>query len=295
MAGRGGGAGTSRGTGNRGGAGAKGGGSAGCLLWLLVFSFIFLLFVINWGKISDTLQRTNFNEILKNQRQNDKGATVAPVKPAPKVDEPLVAAQPGNGQGTAAGGKGATPAKPQGAAPRAGDAIEVPQAEKTKPAKPASPSPVAAAERALTDAQPAKSRAATLYFVRIDDDGVIVRQDVSRLVPQSDSPLTDALVALVRGPNEDELRKHLVSLIPSGTKLISVRMQGTTAVVNLGEAFMYNHYGIEGYAGQLKQIVYTATSFPSVHDVQILIDGERHDYLGGEGVYIGRPLSRNSF
>jgi len=58
---------------------------------------------------------------------------------------------------------------------------------------------------------------------------------------------------------------------------------------------MYNHYGIEGYAGQLKQVVYTATAFPTVQDVQILIEGSKRDYLGGEGVFIGKPLSRNSF
>jgi spore germination protein GerM len=58
---------------------------------------------------------------------------------------------------------------------------------------------------------------------------------------------------------------------------------------------MYNHYGVEGYLAQLKQIVYTATTFPSVQDVQILVEGKQKDYLGGEGVYIGKPLSRNSF
>jgi spore germination protein GerM len=142
---------------------------------------------------------------------------------------------------------------------------------------------------------PQRSRGATLYFVRIDDDGVIVRQEVKRQIPASDQPLTDALAALIGGPSEDELRHHLLSLIPQGTKLLSAQVRGSTAYLNFNEAFMYNHYGIEGYAGQLKQIVYTATAFPSVQDVQILIEGERHDYLGGEGVYIGRPLSRNSF
>jgi len=131
--------------------------------------------------------------------------------------------------------------------------------------------------------------------VRIDDDGVIVRQEVKRQLPVSDSPLTDALGALLSGPNEDELRRRLVSLVPQGTKLLSAKVRGSTAFLNFNEAFMYNHYGIEGYAGQLKQIVYTATNFPTVQDVQFLIEGEKHDYLGGEGVYIGKPLSRSSF
>jgi spore germination protein GerM len=131
--------------------------------------------------------------------------------------------------------------------------------------------------------------------VRIDDDGVIVRQEVKRQISVSDSPLLDSLDALLKGPNEDELRHKLISLVPAGTKLLSAQVKGSTAVLNFNEAFMYNHYGIEGYAGQLKQIVFTATSFPNVQDVQILIEGEKHDYLGGEGVYIGRPLSRSSF
>lgn len=115
------------------------------------------------------------------------------------------------------------------------------------------------------------------------------------MVPISDSPLTDALSALLSGPSEGEIRSGLVSLIPRGTKLKSVTVRGSTALVDLGDGFMYNRYGPEGYGAQLKQIVYTATSFPSVQDVQILIDGQRKDYLGGEGVFIGKPLSRNSF
>ena len=140
-----------------------------------------------------------------------------------------------------------------------------------------------------------KMRTASLFFVRIEDDGAIVRQEVKRQIPSSDSPLSDSMAALLAGPNADEMRRSLVTLIPAGTKLISAQVRGGTVFLNFNEAFMYNHYGIEGYAGQLKQVVYTATSFPSVQDVQILIEGERHDYLGGEGVYIGKPLSRGSF
>jgi spore germination protein GerM len=124
---------------------------------------------------------------------------------------------------------------------------------------------------------------------------VIVRQEVKRQIADSDSPLLDSLDALLKGPTEDEIRKKLISLVPEGTKLLSAQVRGSTAYLNFNEVFMYNHYGIEGYAGQLKQVVYTATSFPTVQDVQILIEGEKHDYLGGEGVYIGKPLSRNSF
>jgi spore germination protein GerM len=56
---------------------------------------------------------------------------------------------------------------------------------------------------------------------------------------------------------------------------------------------MFNGYGAEGYVAQLRQIVWTATEFPNIHDVQILIEGRRIEFLG-ESIRIGRPISRDS-
>ncbi|QTQ17448.1 GerMN domain-containing protein [Treponema parvum] len=67
------------------------------------------------------------------------------------------------------------------------------------------------------------------------------------------------------------------------------------AFLNFSEEFEYNPYGVEGYLGQLMQIVYTATSFSTVDSVQFLIEGQKKDYLGSEGVWIGSPLARSSF
>ena len=278
------------------------GGNAGCIVWLILLCVVLLLFLLNWGKIQETLERTNFHEIVKTER--DSGGKPA----APKPEEPAPAARPGGGGDSAAEEPGVAvrppeprpdpAAEPESQAQSAKEPAAEPQAKpgaKTaEPAdKPASGKPAGAGPAAA--AKPARSRAATLYFVRIDDDGVIVRQEVKRQIPATDSPLTDSLAALLGGPSDEELRRKLMSLVPQGTKLLSAQVRGSTAYLNFSEAFMYNHYGIEGYAGQLKQVVYTATAFSTVQDVQILIEGERHDYLGGEGVYIGKPLSRNSF
>ena len=65
--------------------------------------------------------------------------------------------------------------------------------------------------------------------------------------------------------------------------------------LNFNDEFEFNTIGVEGYLGQLMQIVYTATAFPTVDSVQILISGEKKDYLGSEGVWIGSPLARSSF
>jgi germination protein M len=287
--------------------------NAGTVFWLAAIVIVLFIFALNWGKVQETLSRTNFHEIIKTNSASDKNP---PAATAPK------------GSGEQGGPRGAGPdaLSPDAAVPHAPTAA-VPETDATQtsagPKAQAKPEPPVAvptagaqgvqsaqgadqasqdAARGADAARPTKgaitavkTRLASLFFVRIDDDGVIVRQEVKRPIALSDSPLIDSLAALMKGPSEDEIRKHLVSLVPQGTKLLSAQVRGSTAFLNFNEAFMYNHYGIEGYAGQLKQVVYTATSFPTVQDVQILIEGERHDYLGGEGVYIGKPLSRNSF
>ena len=139
------------------------------------------------------------------------------------------------------------------------------------------------------------TRTALLYFVKVDDDGVITRHEVKRSIPASDSPLKDTISALLKGPNDDEMGKGLMTLIPAESRILSVRVRDSIAYINFNEAFMYNKYGIEGYAGQLRQIVYSATTFPTVKYVQFLIEGRIVDYLGGEGIFVGKPVSRTTF
>jgi spore germination protein GerM len=284
--------------------------NAGTVFWLAAIVIVLFIFALNWGKVQETLARTNFHEIIKTQNDGDAA------KVSPKA-EPL-AAKPGGASTKApikvppasaeSQGEQKTSVAPAPQVPQATSA-NLPENAQPRPSLPTTAKPKASVKpasassqekdqpsaRLPASAQTIKTRPATLFFVRIDDDGVIVRQEVTRQITVSDSPLLDSLAALLKGPSEAEIRKKLISLVPAGTKLLSAQVRGSTAFLNFNEAFMYNRYGIEGYAGQLKQVVYTATSFPTVQDVQILIEGEKHDYLGGEGVFIGKPLSRNSF
>lgn len=136
---------------------------------------------------------------------------------------------------------------------------------------------------------------AQLCFVLIDSDGSVSRQIVSRQLPKSDSPLSDAVKALLAGPTADEKAKSCMTLIPAGTKLLSANVKNGIATLNFSEEFEYNSVGVEGYMGQLMQIVFTATSFNTVNSVQFIIEGQREEYLGSEGEWIGSPLSRSSF
>jgi spore germination protein GerM len=105
--------------------------------------------------------------------------------------------------------------------------------------------------------------------------------------------MLDVLRALLQGPSAEEQRRDLISLIPQGTRILSATVRGDTAYISFSEEFQFNTYGVEGYAAQLRQIVWTVTEFSTVTDVQILIEGRRVDYLG-EGIWIGSPVNRDT-
>jgi spore germination protein GerM len=98
----------------------------------------------------------------------------------------------------------------------------------------------------------------------------------------------------MEGPNSAELGRGMLSLIPPNTQILSAVIEGSTARVNFSEEFQYNTAGPEGFIAQLIQSIWTATEFPNVRNVQILIEGNRIDHLG-EGIPVWNPLDRESF
>ena len=140
---------------------------------------------------------------------------------------------------------------------------------------------------------PANTTKAKICFVAIDSEGPVVRKIVSRTV-HKDSPMGDALNQLLQGPSASESSTGCRSLIPAGTRLLSASIKNGVAILNFSEEFQFNQFGAEGSLAQLMQVVYTATEFSTVKSVQIMIEGQKKDYLT-EGVWIGSPLNRSSF
>ena len=134
----------------------------------------------------------------------------------------------------------------------------------------------------------------TVYFAQIDKDGQILQSKVTRRIPVSETPMMDVLTVMLSGPSVDEINRGVLNLIPRGTRMLNATVRGSTAYISFSEDFLFNTFGVEGYVAQLRQIVWTVTEFSNVNDVQILIEGRRIDYLG-EGIYIGSPISRQSF
>lgn len=284
--------------------------SLGCLFWIAIILLFIVIFFLKRNTIATVLENTGALDLLFGSKTTvvSKDADKAPAdssindttKPAVKT-EPSPAAGDGS-----AGTKPAENTEPPAA-------VTIP-AETTGAAKPGTAAPTANAPAATAEKpgtagtaaanataaaapaeKPAPTRQATLFFVQIDPEGNVVRKQVTRDVPKTDSPMTEALKTLFAGPSAAESKKGLRSLIPEGTKLISATVKDGVASLNLSGEFQFNQFGIEGYIGQLAQVVFTATAFSTVNSVQFLIDGQRREYLGAEGVWIGTPLSREEF
>ncbi|MCL2271953.1 MAG: GerMN domain-containing protein [Treponema sp.] len=143
-------------------------------------------------------------------------------------------------------------------------------------------------------AAPVQTRDRNVYYAQIDKDGQILQSRVIRKIQVSNSPMVDVLNVMLAGPSGDEINRGIINLIPKNTRILSAAVRGSTAYISFSEDFLFNTFGVEGYVAQLRQIVWTVTEFSNVEDVQILIEGNRYDYLG-EGIWIGSPINRQSF
>lgn len=276
----------------------------GCLLWILALLVFLVLFALRFDDIKDALQKSGLLDALKRTGESVQNKSVQPPRPAESAEPAKPSASPHSAPAPAAPSPASKePARmppaskePTSKEPDPAASLSVPSISRepglkepaTKPAAPAAPLPP-------SETVPVrKTRTIALYFVRIGEDGQISSQRISRTMFASDTPLQDAVDALLKGPTEAELRAGLLSLIPSGTRLRSIALQGSTAVIDLSEDFMYNRYGREGYAAQLRQLVFTLTEFSNVSEVRVLIEGKPRPFLT-EGLPLDKAYRRTSF
>lgn len=262
-------------------------------IFLLVALVIFILFLVKRDTIVTNLQETQFfDKVFGEGSTPEFVQNHVPEKTDDKIDlnDEVVIIEVGEKtlkQETSV--KTETPKTDNKVENKTETKVPETPVQTTKPVEEKKPEPV-------KTETPKSYTTLQLCFVQIDADGSVNRKIVKRTVEKNDSPLTTALKLLLEGPDNslaDE--KNCMSLIPNGTKLISAKVQNGVAYLNFNDSFEINTVGVEGYIGQLMQIVYTATTFSTVNSVQFLIEGERKDYLGYEGQWIGSPLSRSSF
>lgn len=141
-----------------------------------------------------------------------------------------------------------------------------------------------------------RPRAATadvsVFFTRAEGTAFTVAE-VRRTVPRGSAEeiLAAAVRALLEGPTEDERARGLATAIPSGTQVRGVRIQDGVARADFSRE-IESGGGSASMLGRFWQIVYTATQLREARRVQILIEGQERQAMGGEGVIIEHPAAR---
>lgn len=279
----------------------------GFALWVVAALFILILFILNQNIIANNLKATGFfNKTgLKTPEFVEKAEEPETIQAERKNEvEPIGPVEIDLNSTVEKTTRTASPVKAQNetAKKQQQETIEVAKEKETAP-KTEKPKVETRTEKKETVvkkevsiATPStKTMKLKLFFMTINSNGTVARKESVREMKKSDSPLVDAIHAVIAGPNATEEKAGCRTLVSNGTKLIGASVKNGIATLNFSGEFEFNEYGIEGLRGQLQQIVYTATAFPTVEGVQFLVDGEKKEYLGQEGVWIGTPLGRNSF
>ena len=281
--------------------------SLGVLFWIAAILLILVVFLFNRKNIERVMESTGFIEII-NQRigMDNSGDDSLPSEIPPP-------SSPANSDD----GSGANSDKIFGPENNSAPAVARQTKEQTAtedstsntnshpteqapkkqvadpPAEPTTEPPTISREQEAekpSQEPKAKDRNYLIHLVRIGEDGSIFLEAIKRNVQFIASPLTETLKSLIHEPGTNGNYRNL---IPPNTNLNRVWINNSTAYIDLSEEFSFNPVGTEGYRLQLQQIIATATQFSSVESVQILIDGKRIDFLGGDGLFIGQPLKES--
>ena len=101
--------------------------------------------------------------------------------------------------------------------------------------------------------------------------------------------LENVLYLLLKGPTTAEIKKGIYTEIPQNTRLISVKNNSNSIIVNLSSAFGSGG-GTESVENRVKQLSKTVKKYYPNKKIYLYIDNKEVEYLGGEGVYIKQPL-----
>jgi len=139
--------------------------------------------------------------------------------------------------------------------------------------------------------QPGNEQTPNVYWLRPKDKNVaLVPQPVKVASVLPNQALEAAFQSLLAGPKEGTDS----TTIPKGTKLLGLKAENNEVHVNLSEDFTSGG-GSTSMMGRVGQVVYTATTLNPKAKVYIDVNGKPLDVLGGEGVEIQQPLTREQF
>ena len=136
------------------------------------------------------------------------------------------------------------------------------------------------------------SKTVPVYWVKNNGDKfeVVPTQVALKESGKPDITLQAAFNNLLAGPKDATVSSE----IPKGTKLRSLSVKNDGVYVDLSAEFTSGG-GSSSMTGRLGQVVYTATSLKPDAKVWISVEGKPLELLGGEGLEVSQPSTRQTF
>ncbi|MEG3862205.1 GerMN domain-containing protein [Microcoleus sp. herbarium12] len=162
--------------------------------------------------------------------------------------------------------------------------IQTPQVLAPQAIAPKSPQPKPLPENAGQTVQ--------VYWVK-DANGKFEGVPTKVAIAQADKPeatLQAAFNSLLAGPKNGTVSSE----IPKGTKLRSLSVKNDGVYVDLSSEFTSGG-GSTSMTSRLGQVIYTATSLKPNTKVWISVEGKPLELLGGEGLEVAQPSTRQIF
>ena len=154
-----------------------------------------------------------------------------------------------------------------------------------------SSTPKAAQQLQPQAAQPANEQTVQIYWLKSTDNAIALAPTATKLESSTKAEtIAAAFDRLLSGPTDTTL----TTTIPPGTKLRQLTVRDDGIHVDLSEEFRSGG-GSASMTGRLAQVLYTATSLDPNAQVWISVAGKPLETLGGEGLLIDQPLTRQNF
>lgn len=133
-----------------------------------------------------------------------------------------------------------------------------------------------------------------VFFIGQNKNGEEVYKAVKRKYdPAVDgSSIKFAVTALFDGPKPEESKLGVYSEIPVGTRLLNVIDASDGVYINLSKHFETGG-GTDSIYKRIFQLIKT-TKYNTNKPVYLLIENEKVEVLGGDGIMITQPLTENS-
>jgi spore germination protein GerM len=137
---------------------------------------------------------------------------------------------------------------------------------------------------------PAIEQQVSVYWIQ-SKQNKLVAAPIAVKSAKTDAALKEALVKMLAEPTQ---AATFYSAIPKNTKILDFAVNGKEIRLNLSKEFKSGG-GSSSMQGRVIQILYSATSLTPDAKLFLSVEGKPLKYLGGEGLEIPQPMSRQDF